>query len=249
MLIKDQNFLFVTLGCRTNDFETSQIKSDVLKKGGKIATNQNNADIVIINTCCVTNKAMSKSKYFINKYNKLPNVKLIVVCGCFSQLDQNINNDKVGIIIGTKYKTNIVKLIQMYESKKIIKITDIVNEKKYEKPTDSCLQHKTRTIYKIQDGCNFNCTYCVIPAVRGRQRSLSHKIILDDIKKIIKNNVKEIVLTGVNTSGYNDGILNFYDLLNKIDKLKGNFRVRISSLEPFQVNKKIIDLITSNKKR
>jgi threonylcarbamoyladenosine tRNA methylthiotransferase MtaB len=110
--------------------------------------------------------------------------------------------------------------------------------------------NKTRAFIKIQDGCDFMCSYCVIPFVRGRQRSLSHKIILENIQQLVKNGYKELILTGVNTAGYRESdMYGFFELLRDIDKLKGNFRIRISSLEPFQIDNKIIDLITDNKQR
>jgi threonylcarbamoyladenosine tRNA methylthiotransferase MtaB len=115
---------------------------------------------------------------------------------------------------------------------------------------DDNSENNTRAFIKIQDGCDFMCSYCVIPFVRGRQRSLSHKIILEKVKRLIHNGYKEVILTGVNTAGYRESnIYGFYDLLQDINKLKGDFRVRISSLEPFQISKQIIDLIIDNKKR
>jgi threonylcarbamoyladenosine tRNA methylthiotransferase MtaB len=120
----------------------------------------------------------------------------------------------------------------------------------FDEYTDSELKKNTRAFIKIQDGCDFMCSYCIIPFVRGRQRSLSHSIILEKIQRLVNNGYKEIVLTGVNTAGYcESNTYGFYNLLVDINKLKGDFRVRISSLEPFQISKKIIDLIIDNKRR
>ncbi|MDR2636312.1 MAG: tRNA (N(6)-L-threonylcarbamoyladenosine(37)-C(2))-methylthiotransferase MtaB [Mycoplasmataceae bacterium] len=249
MNITNKKLFFVTLGCRVNDFETNRIKQAAIENKCKIVDAFETADIAIINTCCVTNKAMSKSKYFIRKVNKAKKIKLVVVCGCFSQYNQDYDEEKVGIIIGTKYKSKLIDLIKKYDGKKIVKVDDVMKENNFETSHETCEFSKTRSICKIQDGCNFNCTYCIIPYVRGKQRSLSHKIIIEDIKKMIDKNIKEIVLTGVNTSGYDDGKINFYELLKKINKMDGDFRVRISSLEPFQINEKILDIITNNKKR
>jgi threonylcarbamoyladenosine tRNA methylthiotransferase MtaB len=250
MDIKNKKIYISTLGCRVNSFETNQMQQLISENGAINCLNEKQADIAIVNTCCVTTKAMAKSRYFINRLSKYPKMKLIIVCGCYSQYKpEEIINNKVGIIIGTKYKTEIIDLIKKYDGTRIIKIDNILKEKQFEISNNTCEQEKTRGIIKIQDGCNFNCSYCIIPLVRGRQRSLSNKIIINDIKSLVNNGIKEIVLTGINTSGYNYEGISFFDLLKQIDKLDGNFRIRISSLEPFQVNHKIVDLITSNKER
>lgn len=111
-------------------------------------------------------------------------------------------------------------------------------------------QSTTRAFVKIQDGCNQMCSYCIIPIVRGRQRSLPHKNVLQQINELVSNGYKEIVLTGVNTAAYCDkNKYQFYDLLKDINELSGNFRVRISSLEPFLIQNKHIDLLTNNPNR
>ncbi|MDR1850826.1 MAG: tRNA (N(6)-L-threonylcarbamoyladenosine(37)-C(2))-methylthiotransferase MtaB [Mycoplasmataceae bacterium] len=250
MNIKNLKFNVISLGCRANIFESNQIIQIGKQNGCVYTENQNGANTVIINTCCVTNRAMSKSKYMVNKVSKLQNVKHIVICGCFSQINQKfIENDKIRLIIGTKYKTQIFDLLKTYKNKLITKVEDIKKEKEFEFCNNSEVCETTRGYLKIQDGCNHNCSYCIIPVARGRQRSLDPTIIVKDIKKMVKNSIKEIVLTGVNTSGYNYEGVSFYDLLKMVDAIKGNFRIRISSLEPFQLNDKIINLLTKNKER
>ncbi|MCQ3907689.1 MAG: radical SAM protein [Mycoplasmoidaceae bacterium] len=114
-----------------------------------------------------------------------------------------------------------------------------------------CFKHldNTRAFLKIQDGCDFFCSYCLIPYCRGRQRAMNHLHVLRLIKTYVEQGYKEIVLTGVNTAGYKDKDYSFYDLLKDINDLSGDFRVRISSLEPFQISKQIIDLLSSNPQR
>ncbi|MDR2829573.1 MAG: radical SAM protein [Methanobrevibacter sp.] len=250
MILKGLKFSVITLGCRANIFESNQIVQ-LGKENGCIYTQDiTKASVVIINTCCVTNKAMAKSKYMINKVGKLANIKHIVVCGCYSQIEKNLTlNNKVQIIIGTKYKTQIFSLLKTYTNKPIILVENITKEKEFEFCNNSAVNEKTRGYLKIQDGCNHNCSYCIIPVARGRQRSLDAKIIINDIKKMVENGIKEIVLTGVNTSGYNHDGVSFYELLKKIDALEGDFRVRISSLEPFQINTDIVNLLTKNQER
>jgi threonylcarbamoyladenosine tRNA methylthiotransferase MtaB len=251
MQVKNKKFYIHTLGCRVNLLESNNINNQFLKAGAIKTDNCADADICIVNTCFVTNKAGSKSKNIISRFSKMPKCKLVVVCGCYSQSEyKNIEGNKVGVILGTKDKTKIISLVKKYKSEKIQKIENQTKNNKFEEINDSIFCDNTRAFIKIQDGCNFFCSYCLIPFLRGRQRSLSHIKIINNIKKLIKNGYKEIVLTGVNTSGYEDkNKYTFLNLLNDIDNIDGNFRVRISSLEPFQINKKIIDLITANKER
>lgn len=248
MLIKNKKINLINLGCRVNLFESSAILTDLKNKGGVICEKIDDADICIINTCTVTSKADSKSRYFINKVSKLKNIKLIIVIGCYSQLN-SIENDKVGIVIGTKYKNKISTLIEQYQNKRITKIDDFSNTEHFEKFSHNISFISTRAFLKIQDGCDFRCSYCLIPLARGRQRSLHHDKVIELIKQVVNKGYKEIVLSGVNVAGYSDKEWNFYKLLITINSLTGNFRIRISSLEPFQINNKIIDLITSNPNR
>jgi threonylcarbamoyladenosine tRNA methylthiotransferase MtaB len=250
MEIKNKKFTIISLGCRVNNVESAYIANKIQEEGGIYTDLINETKIAIINTCCVTQKAIKKSLLFIRRLNKQKNIELIIITGCFVQLNNcKIKYKKVGIIAGNNQKTKICSLIKKYNDKRIINVSKLTSRTKFENFNTNNFVHNTRAHIKIQDGCNNLCTYCIIPHVRGRQRSLKHEKIISHIKKLIKKKYKEIVLTGVNTSGYDDGKYNFYKLLKKIDTLKGNFRVRISSLEPFQINTTIIDLLTKNKKR
>jgi threonylcarbamoyladenosine tRNA methylthiotransferase MtaB len=228
------------------------VANQLTKEKARTVDNINDANICIINTCCVTAKAESKSKYFVNQAIRSNACKLIVVIGCLSQMNTELFNDsKIGIIVGNNNKNNVIDLIKQYDGKqKIVNVRSFNKNDGFENYDIIDKSNKTRAFIKIQDGCDFMCSYCVIPFVRGRQRSLPHKQVLTKLKKLIKNNYKEIVLTGVNTAGYRENKnYGFLELLQDINKLNGHFRVRISSLEPFQINKKIIDVITNNPRR
>ncbi len=247
-------FAIHTLGCKVNLFESNIIKNDLLSHGLIEVPFDSKADIYIINTCTVTNKADAKSKFFIRKAYKNNNESIIVVAGCMSQINPNLMKElNISIQIGNKYKNNIFELIQSYlkNRERIVKIENLLFEKSFESNEENfTFLENTRAFIKIQDGCNFMCSYCIIPFSRGRQRSQLCSKIINQIQNLVSNNFKEIVLTGVNTAGYYDeNGVNFYDLLFKISKLNGDFRVRISSVEPFQITDEIVDLITSNKKR
>lgn len=246
---KIKTFSVINLGCRVNLFESTAIIDQLIKANFKYLKNFKKADIVIINTCTVTSRADRKCRNYISKIKKLN--KILVVIGCFSQINYDYVKLHADITIGNKFKNQIPELINQYltSNKKIVKLEKFNLNDKFEQFPIISYCENTRAIIKIQDGCDFMCSYCLIPYARGRQRSLKHEIILNTIKELVAKGFYELVLTGVNTAGYKDGDYLFIDLLKDINKIKGNFRVRISSIEPFQINHQIIDLITSNQKR
>lgn len=251
---KINTFAIHTLGCKVNLFESNFIKNDLIMNGLVEVPFNSKADIYVINTCTVTNKADSKSKLYIKKAYRQNNEAIIIVAGCMAQVNKDLMEKlHISIQIGNKYKNSIYDLINQYIKKKerIYRVENILLEKKFEKTkSDFTFLENTRAFIKIQDGCNFMCSYCIIPFSRGRQRSEDMQTIIEKINNLVDNGFKEIVLTGVNTAGYLDENKNtFYDLLFNISKLNGDFRVRISSLEPFQITDEIIDLVTQNKKR
>ncbi|GHU48475.1 hypothetical protein FACS1894218_5480 [Bacilli bacterium] len=251
MQLNNKTFSVVTLGCKVNSFESNNFVNQMIAFSCKQTDDITKADICIINTCCVTNKAVSKSKYFIQKAIRSKKTQLVVIVGCLPQLDANfIKNKKIGIILGSKHKGELVNVIKQYNGTLINNVDNFSKTDKFEKLGLQLFNDNTRAFLKIQDGCNYMCSYCIIPFVRGRQRSLAHTEVLNDINALIQHGYHEIVLTGVNTAGYYDGDnYRFYDLLKDINKVKGNFRVRISSVEPFQINHQIINLIAANSQR
>jgi threonylcarbamoyladenosine tRNA methylthiotransferase MtaB len=252
MQVSNQKFNVATLGCKVNLFESNSIINQLKNESAVYVDTIEEADFCIINTCCVTQKAESKSRYFINRAIRSNRCKLIIIIGCFSQLNPKLFQDKkIGIILGTKYKSILCALLKTYQfGERIIQIENFSKNDIFEEFEQETFIENTRAFIKIQDGCDYMCSYCIIPFVRGRQRSLEHKHILQLIEELVNKNYKEIVLTGINTAGYKENAnYNFYDLLRDINDMKGNFRIRISSLEPFQINHKIIDLIVNNKHR
>ncbi|MDR0674865.1 MAG: tRNA (N(6)-L-threonylcarbamoyladenosine(37)-C(2))-methylthiotransferase MtaB [Mycoplasmataceae bacterium] len=252
MQIKNKTFCLITLGCRTNICESDVISNQLLEESAVEVDKVNDANICIVNTCCVTNRAENKSKYYINQAIRANKCKLIIVIGCMPQIGiTSLQHHKIGIILGNKKKTKLIEYIKSYKFHQPIIQKDRFKKNDIFQNYDLLMRtHTTRAFIKIQDGCDFMCSYCIIPFVRGRQRSLPHNKIIQIIQTLVKNEYKEIVLTGVNTAGYRENLnYGFIELLKDINGLSGNFRVRISSLEPFQLNKDIVDLITSNDKR
>ncbi|MEF9985027.1 MAG: tRNA (N(6)-L-threonylcarbamoyladenosine(37)-C(2))-methylthiotransferase MtaB [Malacoplasma sp.] len=246
-------FAIHTLGCKVNLFESNLMKNNLTANGLVEVPFNSFADVYIVNTCTVTNKADSKSKFFIRQaYRKNPD-SIIVVAGCLSQIDKTlIEKLNISIQIGNKYKGNIYDMIEKFSinKKKVLNVENLLISNKYESEENFVFADKTRAFLKIQDGCNYMCSYCIIPFSRGAQKSKKIDEILNQIMELLSLEYKEIVLTGVNTAGYLDEDGNtFFDLLFAINKLAGNFRIRISSLEPFQITNELIELITSNKNR
>ena len=181
--------------------------------------------------------------------------KIVIIIGCYCQNYFNLlkKQSNLHIILGNNNKNKIVPLLQYYfKNNKIIRKCAPTNKlTKFESLPLPKLKfgENTRAFLKIQDGCNQKCSYCIIPYVRGKSRSESHHLVLKKIKQLAALGYKEIVLTGINLTSYNDQQLNLCDLLLKINKIPGKFRIRISSLEPTPMIYKIIDLFASNQKR
>ena len=236
-------FKIYTLGCKVNTYETN-VMSDILKNKGYIESIEP-VDIAIINTCTVTNTADNKSSKTIKHAIKENPNAIIVVCGCFSQnkKEEVLKIDGVDIVIGNIFKSKIDKYIEEFINNKnqIIDIYDISNTTFETMKLNNF--NRTRAFVKIQDGCNNYCTYCVIPYTRGNLRSKDHNEVIDEIKNLIKNNHKEIVLTGIHTGNYGDTNYGFAELLNDLVKIEGLERLRISSIEITELNDKVLDVI------
>ena len=213
--------------------------------------NINNANIVIINTCTVTKKADAKTRNLITKIVKKNKIIVVIGCYCQNYFNRLKKQKNLHIIVGNNGKNKIIPLLQQYlrTRKNIKKCLPINKLTKFENQSLPKFDINTRAFLKIQDGCNQKCSYCIIPYVRGKTRSKDYHIVINEIKQFVKLGYKEIVLTGINLTSYSSQKYNFYDLLLKIDKIPGNFRVRISSLEPILMMYKIIDLFASNQKR
>ena len=235
-------FKIFTLGCKVNTYESNVIKNCMIESG---YIESNNADIYIVNTCTITNVSDSKSLHIIRKCKRLNENAIIVACGCLTQ--QNIDIPEADIIIGNKYKNKIPELINEYLEKKnkIILIENIDNVEFEEMKLAN--SDNTRAFVKIEDGCNNFCTYCIIPYVRGRVRSKNPNDVLEEIKNLVMQGHKEIILTGIHTGQYGIDLNNytFTDLLEDIIKINGLERLRISSIEITEINDKFLSILSN----
>ena len=218
-----------TLGCKVNEYE-SEVMRSLLENHGYVK--DDNPDVVIINTCTVTNTADSKSRKLIRSVRKnYPNA-IVLVAGCMVQNKKDNLDIDADIIIGNQNKTEVVNYIKDYNRKKIFDVRDI-SKADFESMSLSNFD-LTRAYIKIQDGCDNYCSYCIIPYVRGHVRCKKKEDVIEEAKALIKNGHKEIVLTGIHTGNYHDGSYGFADLLNDLVRLDGLKRLRISSVEAGQ---------------
>ena len=246
---------FKTLGCKLNFSESSTISREFTKNGYEKVDFNKKSDVYVINTCSVTQNADKEFKYLVNKTKKNNPNAYVVAIGCYAQLKpKEISSiDGVDLVLGADKKFDILnylefdkKISQNYHS------CEISNVDKF-KPSYS-FGDRSRSFLKIQDGCDYQCSYCTIPLARGKSRSPSVNSVIDSIKVLIDKGVKEVVLTGVNIGdfGINENVKsrknNFFDLLNQISKINDLKRLRISSIEPNLLNNDIIDLVSECEK-
>jgi threonylcarbamoyladenosine tRNA methylthiotransferase MtaB len=234
---------FITLGCKVNQFETEAMTEILEGDGFKVLPPNEASDIYIINTCAVTKESERKSRQFINKAKRINPEALVVAVGCSVQLNsEKIKKEtQADIIIGTKHKGNIGKLIKnkLNDIKQECKIDDFRGRESFEELKISNVYDKTRVNIKIQDGCSQFCSYCIIPYVRGPIRSRNHEDIIGEVKRVAKNGYKEIVLNGIHISSYGKELKeNYYliDLIEDINKIEGIERIRLGSIEPNLIN-------------
>lgn len=242
---------FYTLGCKLNFAETSHISKLLVDNGFSIARKGEAADVCIVNTCSVTDTADRKCRQAIHKIvSDNPNA-FIIVTGCYAQVNPSEieHIEGVDLVLGAKEKFDILKVMHLLESKEQferIQVDDIKSNNSFT-PIFSA-GDRTRYFLKVQDGCDYYCTYCTIPFARGKSRSASVAHTMQTIDKALEQGAKEIILTGVNIGDFGRGSNeHFIDLIKAIDKLTAEVRVRISSVEPNLLEDAIIDIVASSK--
>lgn len=245
---------FQTFGCKLNFAETSQLSRQFIEKGYEIADFKETADVYVINTCTVTAIAEKKCKTAIRSaINRNPDAKIAVI-GCFSQLkaDAIREIEGVDIIVGNNNKHKLLEMINdsMFNTEENCAYCDVRQMEKNDAFVPSySLGDRTRSFLKIQDGCDYFCTYCAIPFARGRSRSDTIENIVKSAVQIAGEGIKEIILTGVNIGdfGKQKGE-NFFQLIKALDQVEGIERYRISSIEPDLLTNEIIEFVATSKK-
>ncbi len=246
---------FHTLGCKVNQYETNAMMQQFIEKGHEIVEFDKKADIYIINTCTVTNMSDRKSRQMLRKAKQKNKNGIIVATGCYAQVakEELEKISEIDLILGTNEKNNIVKFVEDFlNTKNKVKITsDVMSQKEFLDFGCVTSIERTRAAIKIQDGCDRFCTYCIIPYARGRVRSRKAESIIAEVSELVKDGIKEIVLTGIHIASYGkdfkeeNGLLNLLKELNKISGLK---RIRLGSIEPTLITPEFIEEIKKIKK-
>lgn len=236
-----------SLGCKVNIYE-SELVTNILKNNNYTVVDfEDKADIYIINTCSVTNESDKKSRKMINRAKKNNPAAIIIVMGCYSQV--NAEDIDVDIVLGNKDKSKIVEIIEEYiKTKQKKKIIYDLTKVDFEKMEITNFDSHTRAFVKIQDGCNAFCSYCIIPYVRGRVRSKDPEDVIKEVTTLVEKGYKEIVLTGIHTGRYGTDInTNLEELLNKLVNIPNIYRIRLSSIEINEITPGIKELLKENK--
>jgi threonylcarbamoyladenosine tRNA methylthiotransferase MtaB len=233
---------FKTLGCRLNQFETDSLASEFHTAGYRLVDFEDNADVYVVNTCTVTNQSDKKSRNLISHASRKPGDALVVVTGCMvnSQKEALENRDASTYFVENDRKTSIFPMVQAHYEGEILHPNSLDPDVFDFKPADRTFH--TRSLIKIQNGCDNFCTFCIVPFVRGRAISRPFEKIRENIMQVLDFGFREIVLTGVNIGRYQHQGTNFETLVEKILDIPGDFRVRISSIEPDGYGDRFIEL-------
>lgn len=241
-------FYIATLGCKVNSYESSVMNDNLVNNGYQKTDVLEDADVCILNTCTVTNTSDNKSLKALRQLRRENNKAIIIVAGCMTQVLDDFSAIDADIIIGNKYKSSIVDLINEYKktNKQIIKIDNIMDA-----PFETMKLNNfdyTRAYVKIEDGCDNYCTYCIIPYSRGSVRSKDKDLVIKEITDLVSKGHEEIVLTGIHTGHYGADLDNytFANLLKDILKINGLKRLRISSIEINELTDEVLDIIKDN---
>lgn len=254
---------FYTLGCRVNNYETELMKQQFSNSGYTVVEFPNIADIYVINSCSVTNLATRKTRQFLSKAKHINSKAIVVLIGCYAQeIKSDFENGKiklpyVDIVLGNEEKNDIVSNIEKRinisntSSLNKIEISDIGKIKKYNQKEILTTESRIRADVKIEDGCNNFCTYCIIPYVRGRIRSRNIDDIEQEVRNLVKANIKEIVLVGIEIASYGKDLeqnIGLIDVLERLDNIDGLKRIRLGSMYPTYFTDDVILKLSKLKK-
>ncbi len=267
--LKNKKILIYTLGCKVNQYESDAMLEALINNGCTDANkadptdnedraeestdnkdgHEEKADICIINTCSVTNMADRKSRQIIHRLKAQNPSAIIAATGCYTQIagEKLLEDGAIDLIIGNNRKKDVARILSEYIANGQItdNYIDINKDNEYENLSIIKPETHTRAYVKIQDGCNEFCTYCIIPYARGRIRSRKLIDITAEVDTLARNNVKEIILTGINVSAYNDSGLGLKDVIKRLSKIEGIERIRLSSMDPRIITEEFLDTVSA----
>jgi threonylcarbamoyladenosine tRNA methylthiotransferase MtaB len=241
---------FHTLGCKLNFSETSTLSRMLTNDGFEKKEFTDIADVYVINTCSVTDNADKECRQLVRRIQKKSPESMVVITGCYAQLkpEQIASIPGVDLVLGAAEKFNITKHIKELTKNDSAKICSCDIGEVTDFTSSYSANDRTRTFLKIQDGCNYTCSFCTIPMARGKSRSDTIENIVANATEIAASGVKEIVLTGVNVGDFEKDGKSFYDVVQALDKVEGVERFRISSIEPNLLANEIIEFVSKSKK-
>jgi threonylcarbamoyladenosine tRNA methylthiotransferase MtaB len=256
-MLKTKSVAFHTLGCKLNYSETSTLSRMLENDGFEKKDFDQQADVYVINTCSVTENADKECRQIVRRIQRRSPESLVVITGCYAQLKPKeiAAIDGVDLVLGASEKFNLTKHLQDLTKGDSTKICSCDIEEVSGFNSSYSINDRTRTFLKVQDGCDYNCSFCTIPLARGHSRSDSINGVLHNVKELAKSGTKEIVLTGINLGDFGKGNeggktveSNFYELIQALDEADGIERFRISSIEPNLLTNDIIEFVAGSKK-
>jgi len=258
---------FHTLGCKLNFAETSSIARSFEKEGYTKVDFSEQADVYVLNTCSVTENADKECRQLIRNVKKTAPQSVVAIIGCYAQLKANeiAQMEGVDLVLGSKEKFNLVNYIANFSKNEFAEVHSCEIEQTHDFISSYSAGDRTRSFLKVQDGCDYTCSYCTIPLARGKSRSDSIENVVKQAKEIAAQGIKEIVLTGVNIGdfGFSAELVSaseatikkegkkqetFFDLVQALDEVKGIERFRISSIEPNLLKDEIIEFVALSKR-
>ena len=245
-----------TLGCRANQLESSIISDKFMELGWEIIKFSEVADVYVINTCSVTGKSDNESRYYARKAKKTNPDAKIILCGCYTQVspEEAAQLDEVDLVLGNTEKLEIAELItnsKVFEQENKIYVSDIMQQDKFQDKVVFSASGRTRANIKVQDGCNFRCSYCIVPYARGKSRSNELQNIINQVNEITKQGFQELVLSGIHLGQWGLDLTpktHLADLIKEIEKIESLKRFRLSSIDPMEFTDELIETITNSEK-
>ncbi|NPA13400.1 MAG: tRNA (N(6)-L-threonylcarbamoyladenosine(37)-C(2))-methylthiotransferase MtaB [Aquificae bacterium] len=252
--MKKLKVAFATLGCRMNHFETSGMEEGFLNRGYQLVDFTDKADIYVVNTCTVTNDADRTSRKTLRQAKRRNPNAVVVATGCYAQVspEELAKMEEVDLVVGNSHKGDILEIVEDYINSKHqdkVFIQNIFYKNRFDTFFISTFYEGTRPILKVQEGCNSFCSFCIIPFARGKVRSGSIQQIKEQVETLVNRGFKEIVLTGTQLSQFGvDRGETLYQLLKELIKIKGLYRIRLSSMGVNEIDDNLIDLLTAEEK-
>mgnify|MGYP000989215959 FL=1 len=243
---------FCSLGCKVNQYETNAMAQKFIEHGYEVVEFDEYADVYIVNTCTVTNVADRKSRQMLRRAKEINKDATLVACGCYAQVakEELKKIPEIDLIIGNNEKNDIIQIVENHIAQKGAEdlVSDVMYKLDYVELGTTTYTEKTRAVIKVQDGCDRFCSYCLIPYARGHIRSRKIENVIEEIKKVVEEGIKEVVITGIHIASYGRDFkgenIGLIDLLEEINKIQGLHRIRLGSIEPTIITDEFVERLS-----